>query len=93
MNKTELVASVSESSNLSKKDVQKVLDGVLAAIGDSLKKGEKVALTGFGTFETVKKEARIGRNPRTGETLEIPARTSPRFSPGKPLRKAMNLFE
>lgn len=90
MTKTELVASVSESSNLSKKDVQAVLDGFLAAIEHSLKKGEKVALTGFGTFETVKKEARIGRNPKTGEALEIPAKTSPRFSPGKTLREAIN---
>nr|WP_011264495.1 HU family DNA-binding protein [Leptospirillum ferrooxidans]AAX36038.1 ORF98 [Leptospirillum ferrooxidans] len=91
MNKTELVESVSDSSHLSKKDVQAVLDGFLATIGDSLKKGEKVALVGFGTFETVKKEARTGRNPRTGEALEIPARTVPKFSAGKSLREAIDL--
>jgi len=91
MTKTELVESVSESSNLSKKDVQAVLDGFLAAIENSLKRGEKVTLFGFGTFETVKKEARPGRNPRTGEALEIPAKTVPRFSARKSFRKAIDL--
>lgn len=90
MNKTELVASVSESSNLSKKDVQAVVDGVLAAIENSLKNGEKVALVGFGTFETVKREARTGRNPKTGLALEIPAKTVPKFSAGKALRDALS---
>ncbi|MHB1758331.1 MAG: HU family DNA-binding protein [Leptospirillum sp.] len=90
MNKTELVASVSESSNLSKKDVLAVVDGVLAAIENSLKNGEKVALVGFGTFETVKREARTGRNPQTGLALEIPAKTIPKFSAGKTLRGALS---
>ena len=90
MNKTELVASVSESSNLSKKDVQAVVDGFLAAIENSLKNGEKVALVGFGTFETAKREARTGRNPQTGHALEIPAKTVPKFSAGKTLRDALS---
>ena len=90
MNKTELVASVSESSNLSKKDVQAVVDGFLAAIENSLKKGEKVAIVGFGTFETVKREARIGRNPKTGLSLDIPAKTVPKFSAGKSFRDALS---
>jgi len=90
MNKTELVTSVSESSNLSKKDVQAVVDGVLAAIENSLKNGEKVALVGFGTFETVKREARTGRNPKTGLALEIPSKTVPKFSAGKALRDALS---
>ena len=89
MNKTELVASVSESSNLSKKDVQAVVDGFLAAIENSLKNGEKVALVGFGTFETVKREARTGRNPKTGLALDIAAKTVPKFSAGKTLRDAL----
>jgi DNA-binding protein HU-beta len=90
MTKTELIASVSESSNLSKKDVQAVVDGFLAAIENSLKNGEKVALVGFGTFETAKREARTGRNPQTGLALDIPAKTVPKFSAGKTLRDALS---
>lgn len=91
MTQTELVAAVSESSRLSQKEVLAALDGVLAAIEDSLKKGEKVALSGFGTFKTVQREARTGRNPKTGEPLKIPARTYHKFFPGKSLRKAIAL--
>nr|WP_082317921.1 HU family DNA-binding protein [Leptospirillum ferriphilum] len=85
-----LIEKVSESSKISKKDVHAVIEGFLVAIEDSLKKGEKVALVGFGTFETIKREARIGRNPQTGIALIIPAKTVPKFSAGKAFREAMN---
>ena len=88
--KTELIEKVSESSKISKKDVHAVIEGFLGAIEDSLKKGEKVALVGFGTFEVVKREARTGRNPQTGLALSIPAKTVPKFSAGKAFREAMN---
>ena len=90
MTKTELIEKVSESSKISKEDVHAVIEGFLGAIEDSLKKGEKVALVGFGTFEVVKREARTGRNPQTGLALSIPAKTVPKFSAGKTFREAMN---
>ena len=91
MTKTKLIASVSESSTLSQREVRAVLDRVLSEIEISLKKGEKVALTGFGTFKTVQRKARTGRNPRTGAPLKIPARAGLKFFPGKSLRKTIAL--
>ena len=89
--KTELIEKISESSQIFKKDIYAVIEGLLGAIEDSLKKGEKVSLVGFGTFEAVKREARTGRNPQTGIALSIPAKTVPKFSAGKVLRDGMNI--
>lgn len=91
MTQTELVADVSLSSHLSKKDVQAVLSEVLAVLGEALTLGEKVTFSGFGTFLTVSRPDHPGRNPKTGLPLDVPARTFPRFSPGKPLREAVAL--
>ena len=86
MNKSELIAVTAESTGLTKKDTERVLnaalDAIIAAMGDH----EKVQLSGFGTFEVKEREARIGRNPRTKETIEIPATYVPTFKPSKALR-------
>ena len=79
MNKTELVAAMAEQTNLSKKDAEA-----------ALKKGEKVQLVGFGTFEVSERAAREGRNPQTGETMEIKASKTPKFKAGKALKDMMN---
>lgn len=90
MTKSEIIDSLAESSKLSKKDIQGVIEGLLSQIEESLKKGEKVTFVGFGTFEAVKRDARTGRNPQTGATIDIPAKTAPKFSPGKALRDSLN---
>jgi DNA-binding protein HU-beta len=90
MNKTELIEKVAKSSKLSKKDVHAVVDGFLKSIEASMKKGEKVTIVGFGTFGTVSRKARIGRNPKTGKEIKIAAKTAPKFSPGKALRESVN---
>ncbi|MFS1518562.1 HU family DNA-binding protein [Bacillus sp. SCS-151] len=89
MNKTELVNSVAEKAELSKKDAGKALEAVFGAIGDSLKDGNKVSLLGFGTFEVRERAARKGRNPQTGEEIEIAASKAPAFKPGKELKEAV----
>ena len=86
MNKTELIAAVSQSAGLTKKDTERVLNAAIDAITLSLAKGEKVQLSGFGTFETKEREARIGRNPRTREAVEIAATRVPTFKPSKALK-------
>jgi DNA-binding protein HU-beta len=86
MNKTELVNAVSEQTQLSKKDVSKTVDAVFNAIADSLKDGDKVQLIGFGNFEVRERAARKGRNPQTGEEIEIAASKVPAFKPGKALK-------
>ena len=73
MNKTELVAAMAEKTELSKKDAEKALKAFTDVVAEELKKGEKVQLVGFGTFEVAEREAREGRNPRTGETMTISA--------------------
>ena len=73
MNKTELIAIAAENAGLTKKDTERVLNAAIDAISLALVKGEKVQLSGFGTFETKDREARIGRNPHTKEAIEIPA--------------------
>ncbi|MUV39773.1 DNA-binding protein HU-1 [Lentibacillus sp. JNUCC-1] len=89
MNKTDLVNAVAEQSDLSKKDAAKAVDAVFDSVMDSLKKGEKVQLIGFGNFEVRERSARKGRNPQTGEEIEIPASKVPAFKPGKALKDAV----
>lgn len=90
MHKTDLIDAVSKTTNVSKTDTGKVIDATLKTILNSLKKGVDVRLTGFGTFGTSKRKARKGRNPRTGQPIQIPASTVPRFSAGKDLKEAVN---
>ncbi|MGO0061898.1 HU family DNA-binding protein [Brevibacillus fluminis] len=86
MNKTELIAKVAETAELTKKDATKAVDAVLDAIADSLKAGDKVSLIGFGNFEVRERAARKGRNPQTGEEIEIASSKIPAFKPGKELK-------
>ena len=90
MNKTELVAAMAEQTNLSKKDAEAVLKAFVDVVSEELKKGEKVQLVGFGTFEVSERAAREGRNPQTGETMEIKASKTPKFKAGKALKDMMN---
>lgn len=89
MKKTELIAAVAEKAELSKKDAEKALNAVLESVSEALASGDKIALVGFGTFETKTREARTCRNPRTGESMEIPATTLPVFKAGKGLKDAV----
>ncbi|MCY9421514.1 non-specific DNA-binding protein Hbs, partial [Bacillus paralicheniformis] len=89
MNKTELINAVAEASELSKKDATKAVDSVFDTILDALKNGEKIQLIGFGNFEVRERSARKGRNPQTGEEIEIPASKVPAFKPGKALKDAV----
>ena len=90
MNKTELIAAVAANANLTKKDAEKAVNAVLEAITAELVKGEKVSLAGFGIFETKQRQARTGRNPLTGETVQIAASNVPAFKPGKAMKDAVN---
>ena len=87
MNKTELIAEVALKAGLSKKDAEKALNATVDAITEALANGDKVQLVGFGGFETKKREARVGRNPKTKEAIEIPATTIPVFKAGKALKE------
>ena len=87
MNKSDLVAAMVEKSSLSKKSCEMALEAFVAAVGDALKRGDKVHMVGFGTFEIKERAARMGRNPRTKETVEIPASKQPTFRPGKGLKE------
>ncbi|MDD2400881.1 MAG: HU family DNA-binding protein [Clostridia bacterium] len=89
MNKTDLVSMVAEKAEMKKKDAEKALSAVLASIEETLAKGEKVQLVGFGTFEVRARAARTGRNPLTGEELKIPATNVPAFKAGKALKEAV----
>ena len=86
MNKTELIAAAAQSAGLTKKDTERVINAAIDAITASLTKGEKVQISGFGTFETKTREARVGRNPHTKEAIEIPATRVPAFKPSKALK-------
>ena len=86
MNKTELISLAAENSGLTKKDTERVINAAIDAITAALVKGEKVQISGFGTFETKDREARIGRNPHTKEAIEIPATKVPVFKPSKALK-------
>ena len=90
MNKTELVAAMAEQTNLSKKDAEAALKAFIDVVSEELKKGEKVQQVGFGTFEVSERAAREGRNPQTGETMEIKASKTPKFKAGKALKDMMN---
>lgn len=89
MNKTELISAVAESSDLSKKDAGKAVDAVFETVMDTLGEGERVQIIGFGTFEVRDRAARKGRNPQTGEEIQIPASKVPAFKAGKALRDAV----
>lgn len=86
MNKTELIAKVAEKTELTKKDATKAVDAVFASISESLQSGDKVQVIGFGNFEVRERAARKGRNPQTGEEIDIPASKVPAFKPGKGLK-------
>lgn len=90
MNKAELIASMAEKSGLTKKDAEVALKAFVESIQGALENGEKVQLVGFGTFETRERAAREGRNPKTKETIQIPASTVPVFKPGKEFKEKVN---
>jgi len=89
MNKTDLIAIAAEKTGMTKKDTERILNAAIDAITSSLIHGEKVQLSGFGTFETKERESRIGRNPRTGEAVEIPATRVPDFKASKALKDSI----
>ena len=91
MNKTELVAAIAEKTELSKKDAEKALKAFTDVVAEELKKGEKIQLVGFGTFEVAERPAREGRNPLTGKSMKIPASKSPKFKAGKALKDTVNV--
>ena len=86
MNKTELIAAVAEKTGMTKKDAERVINATVDTITENLVKGEKVAMSGFGIFEVKAREARVGRNPRTKETIQIPATRLPAFKASKALK-------
>ena len=90
MNKSELVASIAEQSGLQKTEAEKAVKAFIDTVTAEMKKGEKVQLVGFGTFEVATRPAREGRNPRTGETMKIKASKAPKFKAGKALKDAIN---
>lgn len=90
MNKTELVVAVAEQADISKKDAEKALKAFVDVVTEEMKKGEKVQLVGFGTFEVSERAAREGRNPQTGETMTIAASKAPKFKAGKALKDMVN---
>ena len=90
MNKTELVPAIAEKSELSKKDAELALKAFISTVTEELKKDEKIQLVGFGTFETVDRAARTGKNPQTGKTIKIAACKAPRFKAGKLLKDTLN---
>ena len=90
MNKTELIAAVAEKTGLTKKDAERVINATLETIEASLVKGDKVSVSGFGIFEVKAREARVGRNPRTKETIQIPATRLPAFKASKALKDTIS---
>lgn len=90
MNRVELVAAIAEQTELSKKDAEKALKAFTDVVTEELKKGGKIQLVGFGTFEVSERAAREGRNPQTGKTMVIPASKAPKFKAGKALKDALN---
>ena len=89
MNKTELIAAVAEKTGLTKKDAERVINATVETITASLVKGDKVAVSGFGNFEVKNREARTGRNPQTGETIQIAATRTPAFKASKALKDSI----
>ncbi len=90
MNKTELIAAMAEAAEVSKKDAEKTLKAFTDVVADELKKGGKVQLVGFGTFEVSERAAREGRNPQSGKPMKIAASKAPRFKAGKALKDMLN---
>ena len=90
MNKSELIESIAQSADMTKTDATRALEATVDSIKKALKKGDTVALVGFGTFSVGKRAARTGRNPRTGEEIKIKAAKVPKFSAGKRLKDALN---
>lgn len=90
MNKTELVTAMAEQAELSKKDAEKALNAFTDVVTEELKKGGKIQLVGFGTFEVSQRAAREGRNPQSGEVMKIAASKAPKFKAGKALKDAIN---
>ena len=90
MNKTELIAAVAEKAEISKKDAEKAIKAFTEAVSEELVKGGKIQLVGFGTFEVRNREARTGKNPRTGEAIQIAASKVPAFKAGKALKDVVN---
>ena len=90
MNKSELIDAVAEAADLSKASAARALDAVVDSITDALKEGDQVVLVGFGTFSVKDRAARAGRNPQTGETIQIKASKAPGFKAGKALKDALN---
>ncbi|MDH5187511.1 MAG: HU family DNA-binding protein [Rhodospirillaceae bacterium] len=90
MNKNDLIAAVADQTELSKADTTKAVDAVIEAVTKSLKKGVEVRLVGFGTFSVARRKATTGRNPRTGESIQIKASNQPKFKAGKALKDAVN---
>jgi DNA-binding protein HU-beta len=90
MNKTDLIDAVSDSADLTKADAARAVDAVIASITSALKKGDSVTVVGFGTFQVRERAARSGRNPKTGDTIQIAASKNPAFKAGKALKDAVN---
>ncbi len=90
MNKNEFIDRVADMAGMNKAEATRAVDAVFDAITDALRKGDDVRLVGFGTFSAAQRKAREGRNPRTGETINIPASIQPKFSAGKGLKDALN---
>ena len=90
MNKTELISNIAEKTNTTKKATAAIVDEMFAVIANTIAEGDKVTLIGFGTFEARERAARTGKNPQTGETVEIPACKAPAFKAGKALKDAVN---
>jgi DNA-binding protein HU-beta len=90
MNKSELIDAIATDSGLSKADAGRALDGFTSAVTNTLNGGDSVSMVGFGTFAVKRREARAGRNPRTGETIQIKASNNPSFKAGKALKDAVN---
>ncbi len=90
MTKTELVSEVAERTGLTKVDAERAVKALVDTVTDCLKKGDSLTIVGFGTFSVSQRAARTGKNPRTGEKLEIAAVTTPKFKPGKSLKDAVN---
>ncbi len=90
MNRQELITEISNRTGLMKKDTDDVIVAFMDIVKESLVRGDKVSLSGFGTFDIVKRAARTGRNPKTGETIQIESSVSPKFKPAKALKDAVN---
>ena len=90
MNKSELISAVAEKTDLTKKDAEKAVNAIFKSIEEALARNDKVQLVGFGTFEIKERAARVGRNPRTGEEIKIPATRVPSFKAGKALKEAVS---